>query len=290
MNATARTDIHRPSATEFDPTDYLCTGVFDLQTPGPLRREAVENLEREGYTAADVHPLGQCSHCGAYLRYTALMTHEPTKTYVWIGEQCLGNRFESMTKSESQALRRSAALNAERVRKQDRITTLVIDHPVLAEILDPASASAYGSFVASVGYQLRNNGRLSDRQISSVRSAVKRAIERAYDEAHQMAQRLVERTTAAPAPSGRVTVTGEVAAVKWQDNDFGGSLKMLVVAATGYRVWVTVPDSLLDDRCQLAKGAMVRFDAKLTPSAEDPQFAFGSRPTKAARIEVPSFG
>lgn len=290
MNANARTDIHRPSAAEFDPADYACIGVYDLQTPGQQgRRLDIDRLETQGYSAADIHPIGQCSHCGAYLRYTALMAHRPSMTYVWIGEQCLGNRFESLTKAEFASLRKAAALNTERLRKTDRITTLVIDHPVLAEIIDPASASAYGSFVASIAYQLRGNGRLSDRQISTVEAAIGRAVVKAYDEAHRMAEQMIERAAAAPAPAGRVTVTGEVVHTKWQDNDFGGSLKMLVMATTGYRVWVTVPDSLLDDRCQLAKGTMVRFDAKLTPSAEDPQFAFGSRPTKASRIETPSF-
>ncbi len=108
-----------------------------------------------------------------------------------------------------------------------------------------------------------------------------------------------ERGSAPPAPAGRVTVTGTVVHTKWQCHDFGESLKMLVVAIEGYRVWVTVPADLLDERGELAKGTTVRFDAKLMPKTrahdprlqgdEDPTFAFGSRPTKASRIEVPSF-
>jgi hypothetical protein len=288
--ASTRTDVHRPSATEFDPESYECVGCYDLQTPGQQgRSNTVDYLQRQGYRAADVHPLGQCSHCGAYLRYTALMAHKPTMTYVWIGEQCLGNRFSGLTKSEFAALRKAAALNAERIRKAVRITTLVIDHPALAEIVNEASASAYGGFMASVGYQLRRDGRLTDRQITTVERIIPEAIERAHAEALRIEERKAEAAQAAPAPAGRVTVTGEVVSTKWQNNDFGGSLKMLVVATAGYRVWVTVPDVLLDDRCQLAKGTMVRFDAKLAPKTEDPTFAFGSRPTKAQRIETPTF-
>lgn len=296
MNASTRTDIHRPSAPEFDPETYDCVGVFDLQhgqggfQGASGRSAAVDRLVANGYRSADIHPLGQCSHCGAYLRYTALMAHKPTMAYVWIGEQCLGNRFESLTKAEFSALRKAAALNAERIRKTDRITTLVIDHPVLAGLLDEASASAYGGFMASVGYQLRSNGKLSDRQIAAVERIIPEAIERAYDLALRMNIERDEAVTATPAPAGRVTVTGEVLSTKWQDNDFGGCLKMLVKAIAGYRVWVSVPSDLLDDRCKLAKGTMVRFDAKLAPKDSDPTFAFGSRPTKAARIEVPSFG
>lgn len=305
MGTTSRTDVHRPSAAEFDPADYDCHGVFDLQTPfGQLtstsgRSATVARLVARGYTAADVHPLGQCSHCGAYLRYTALMAHRPTMTYVWIGEQCLGNRFASMTKSEFQALRKAAALNTERIRKVTRITTLVIDHPALAYLTNAAMASAFGGFMASVGYQLRKDGRLSDRQIAAVERFIPEQIERDHALALRMDSERDERASAAPAPAGRVTVTGTVVRTKWQAHDFGESLKMLVVAVEGYRVWVTAPDSILDDRGELAKGTTVQFTARLTPKTrahdprlqgeEDATFAFGSRPTRASRVEVPSF-
>lgn len=295
-----RTDTHRPSSDSLDPQDYQCVACYDLQTPGNQGRSAtVDYLERKGYTAADVHPIGQCSHCGAYLRYTALMTHKPTMTYVWIGEQCLGNRFSGLTKAEFTALRKAAALNRERIRKADRIAALVIEHPALACLTDEATASAFGGFMASVGYQLRRDGKLSDRQITAVERIIPESIERDHSLALRMDAERDERGSAPPAPAGRVTVTGTVVHTKWQPHDFGESLKMLVVAVEGYRVWVTAPADLLDERGELAKGTTVRFDAKLMPKTraydprlrgeEDPTFAVGSRPTKASRIEVPSF-
>lgn len=94
-----------------------------------------------------------------------------------------------------------------------------------------------------------------------------------------------------PAPVGRVEVEGVVMSVKWQENDFGGSLKMLVEADPGFRVWTTVPRDLSNilvtyesgwqEYREVTVGERVAFTATLAPSDDDPAFAFGKRPTKA---------
>lgn len=285
MISTARTDIHRPSAPEFDPTDYTCAGVFDLHPDafqGPQRMAAVNELLGAGYRRGGVHPLGQCSHCGAYLRYTALMTHEPTRTYLWIGEQCLGNRFELESKEEFAALRKAAALNRQRAAKVERIAELVAEHSVLGQLIDSACASAYGDFIADVAYRFRSNGELSQRQIEAVERIIPQQIERAHEQALRMDAEW--GAPVVPAPAGRMVVTGEVLSTRWQDNDFGGCFKMLVKATEGYRVWVTVPADL-----DVERGQHVKFTATLKPKAEDPAFAIGSRPAKASIVDVPSF-
>lgn len=118
-----RTDIHRPSAPEFDPAAYTFRGVYDLHEDpflGGQRREhaaAVAALVREGYSWFSApYGSGRCSHCGAYLRYVGLMTHEATRTILNVGETCLDNRF-SVTKLEfRQSQKRAAELRAQHAR------------------------------------------------------------------------------------------------------------------------------------------------------------------------------
>lgn len=134
---TRRTDIHRPSAPEFDPEAYEFFGCFDLN-PDPMwggaeihaRRELVSSLVKQGWKFTSVHGSGQCGHCGARIRYAALMGHTATKGLIYVGETCLDNRFE-LTKSEFDRLRKEASLNRERSRKADRIAALIEEHPVL---------------------------------------------------------------------------------------------------------------------------------------------------------------
>lgn len=118
MTAT-RTDRHRPSADEFDPQDYAFTGVVHDNTPDFPQTNADflnvrGHLLDQGYTFSGIHGgTGQCDHCGSYLRYSALMIHVPTRTLIYVGEQCLDNRFEAMTKDEFNRARRNAQLARE---------------------------------------------------------------------------------------------------------------------------------------------------------------------------------
>lgn len=292
MTAT-RTDVHRPSAPEFDPENYECVDVFDLRPEwgdGGRRTMAIAELAREGYTRGGVHPLGQCSHCGAWLRYTALMLHHPTKTYLWIGEQCLTNRFEDMTADRFRELRKTSALHRERMRKADRIAALIDAHPLLAELTYPQASDEYGNFVRDIAWKLQRDGELSERQISAVEAAILREVGWRVRDEQRAAQRAAELATATPAPSGRVRVTGTVLSVKWVDNDFGGATKMLLHAVEGYRVWVSIPSNL---EAGVNKGDCVAVTATLAPKKTapgeevDPYFAIGSRPVKGEIIAVP---
>jgi hypothetical protein len=131
----ARTDRHRPSAPEFDPADYSFVAVFDSHAEWPGAndhfRAQRERLLAEGWTFSGVHGgSGQCDHCGALLRYSALMLHHPTHTMIYVGEQCLDNRFE-MTKAEFQAARKAAQLDRERQAQLAAFNALCEDVPEL---------------------------------------------------------------------------------------------------------------------------------------------------------------
>lgn len=131
---STRTDIHRPSAPTFDPEAYDCWGVFDL-TPewGDCgdRQRTVNSAIDAGYRFASHQTGGQCGHCGAHLRYVALMIHEGSKEMIWVGETCLAGRFESLTKAQFDQLRKTAKLDRERQAKLAAFQELCLDCPAL---------------------------------------------------------------------------------------------------------------------------------------------------------------
>lgn len=100
---------------------------------------------------------------------------------------------------------------------------------------------------------------------------------------HSLTQRAArEIPVTAPVPQGRVQITGTVLTVKWQENDFGGSLKMLVQADAGWKVYGTVPASIA--HLDTLKGLRITFTATVQP--KEAGFGFFSRPTNGSVIEA----
>ena len=89
-------------------------------------------------------------------------------------------------------------------------------------------------------------------------------------------QRAAEDADADDAPSGRVEVQGVVLNTKYQESDYGSTLKMLVKDERGFRVWTTVPSSMMG----IDTGSPVHVKVTLTPSDDDAKFAFGKRPSE----------
>lgn len=194
MTAMVRTDIHRPSAEEFDPEAYDCMGVFDLHPEDGNNRQRVElvrSLREGGYKLAhhqQERGSGQCGHCGAHIRYAALMAHEASMELIYVGETCLLGRFEALTKAEFQRLRQAAALNAERRRAAERAAAQIERTPGLAEAVFVAGLpQVASSFVSDVIAKLFRYGELSVRQVDAVIPAAARDLARAVVVATQPA-------------------------------------------------------------------------------------------------------
>jgi hypothetical protein len=96
-----------------------------------------------------------------------------------------------------------------------------------------------------------------------------------------------------PAPAGRVTFAAVIDSVSARDSVHGTQYKMTVTADDGFRAWMTAPRTLwlelLRNTTSLAdfRGLRVQVTATLTPSADDPGFAFGKRPTVRALEGAP---
>ena len=100
------------------------------------------------------------------------------------------------------------------------------------------------------------------------------------------AERKVEaerKAEAVPAPTGRVTTTGKVIGTKVVEGFYGGrrtlTEKVTVAAELGYQFYCTAP------LYGLEVGDEIELTVTLTPTDDDPYFAWGKRPAKARLIE-----
>lgn len=288
-----RQDPHAPASPNFDPEAYACWGVFDTgpeNMDNQARIVAINALLGAGYKSG-YGSSGQCGHCGQSIRYAALMVRSDISEFIYVGQDCLSNRFESLTKAEFDSLRKAAKLNRERATKKQIFDQTLADNPWLAEI------PTYGTtFLDSLYEQAQQGKQLSAKQIEAGINALAKAKEREAAFQARKAQEAALLQQGVEAPEGKITVIGKVLTLKWQDSAYGGSLKMLVQADAGWKVWSTVPSSLvggnalINDEWVTTSGAnegdTIEFTATLTRSDRDPLFAFAKRPTKAKILTV----
>lgn len=165
-----------------------------------------------------------------------------------------------VAKRERDDAEREAAFVAQRERDQADVQAR---YPQAYEIL--MSYDGDNTFLKAMRTQLRVNGFLSPRMAETAVEAYER-----------------DNAPSAPAPSGRVVITGEVVSVKWRDSDWGATLKMVVKSDDGYKVWGSVPRDLDIDEGD--RDVRVEFTATVEPSVDDRAFGFFKRPTKARTL------
>ena len=303
---TTRTDIHRPSTPDFDPQAYELFGVFQLakkiqiidstefvppslwiehshMEPSPFAIET-EALESHGWSTdiitnangneRDSVHAHQCAHCGQRLKYGALLTNDSEKSLIVIGEDCLENRFRNVTAFDFKQLREEAKEKAAATRSMERKNTALKENPGLA-----AGYESTNSFVQDVMRRFDRKGEITERQLAAVLKVIKQDAGRA----ERQTQWIEEAKDAEDAPVGKVTVTGEILSLKSQETQYGSTLKMVVKAKTGWKLWVTVPGSIMGTDEKIT-GKTVTLTATVTPSDRDSKFAFGKRPTNAKLV------
>ncbi len=286
MTTTAtRTDVHSP--TNLVTEDYDFVGYVDLH-PDDGRTHWIDQsaavLDDADTPWANT---GQCGHCGARIRYAAIVRHNPTQTTMLVGEQCLGNRFERAT-TEFQVMRKQATLDRKLQRiKNERLEWFAInpDREVAYNwAAEQVQAGEWGfdgmrsNFVSLI----KRNGSTTDKFVAAILRDMVRTERFQAERAIQDAERAAERATAEPVPTanGEVLV-GEVVSTKLQENDYGVRVVMTVKEDRGFLVWGTVP-AAIDG---VEKGDRVEFTANVKPSDRDDKFGFFSRPRKATIME-----
>jgi hypothetical protein len=296
---TTRTDIHRPSSTDFDPQDYTYIAAFDLSWKPSIEsawtaafRAAARTdlladmLKNQGATWAEHRNANsrKCGHCGTRIQYAAIMLHNPTKEIIEVGETCLNGRF-NLSKIAFTNLRKASAARRASSKNAEQRAAILEAHPELV-----AAMESDNSFIQDVMRRFKTKAELSEKQIAAVKTALVRDAERAEREAVWA----TEAELAADAPTGKVTVTGEIVSTKWQETMYGSTQKMIVKTEAGWKLWVTVPSSIeptqsftdfaegkAEDKLE---GKTVTLTATVTPSNDDPKFAFGKRPTQAKLV------
>lgn len=279
-----RVDIHRP--TVFDPEKYESVSILDTKNESSVTN-AVSELAAQGYVLGN-GSLNNCGHCGARMRYAALLKRTDVKEYIFVGEQCLDNRFKSgLTAEQFQNLRKKAALSRERMRRDERIDKMVEEHPHLAWLTYPESLQEWGgSMTNSIGFQFRKEGRLTDRQVSAVKEALSRDAEHYELEQERKRQEAEQRAQAMDAPTEKNYTFDAVVLGTRHDPGFGYKApsvkKLLVQSSDGWKAWMTCPAAIREAK----KGDQIFLTADLQQSPDDPKFAFAKRPRRASIVHA----
>ncbi len=80
-----------------------------------------------------------------------------------------------------------------------------------------------------------------------------------------------------PVTEDRIQFEGKIINTKFQENQFGGTLKMLFEDTRGFKLWGSVPSKLLDEELS---NLNIKFLATVSVSDKDSSFGFFKRPTK----------
>lgn len=286
-----RTDTHRVSVA--DPAEYVECGYFDLHPEeggGRIYRDVLGEygVEEEREFSGNFEARGRCDHCGAGpLRYVVCFLHTPSGEIISVGERCASK----LALESRSAVEHRRTIEEERVqRKRVEFNAGSPDNREAADYLDQLDGR--DEFLNDLRRKLVSYGYLTERQVAAVLRSKEREAEyqrRRQAEAEELAQ-------AEPLAEGRRSIVGVVLSTKWQESDFGSTLKMLVRQDDGNKVWGSVPESLqeltrpswdqetgdvIEPELENLKGARVEFTATVERSRDDAHFGFFKRPSGA---------
>lgn len=215
--------------------------------------------ERSDYRDAPAH---RCACCGSTrLVYPCYVTHVPTGRGYYVGRSC-ALKIDSLGRDASNA-RLTVALK-ERAKSKQRRRSWKLRHPELVDLVEWAESQ--GGPARDIASKIGRYD-LSERQVSYLEDLRVKAAEREA--------KLAAEAPTGPAPEGVQTVRAEILSLKWKENDWGGSLKLLGrVLDTNAKIYCTCPSGISGAE----KGDIVDIKARFDRSRDDEFFAFGSRP------------
>lgn len=289
---TKRTDIHAEKSLrpeDYEVQEYLYTKLPPFMGSAEAFKLEVDDFRKDmdrvnallKEKGAMIHGgWSTCDHCGAHYHHGVLLHHPSTDTYITIGWQCADQRF-SLGNVAFQRKRMDKVMKAVRARRGrfSKLRLFVEAHPevrLLSQYRDV-------NFFQSLRTQLMSRLSLSDKQLECIPAA----IERQKKWAAERIERDERMPEATPVVQGRIVIEGEVLSAKVQDSDYGSQYKWLVIDDRGFKVWGTIPMSIMDSNVTLKglRGRRVSFTATVTKSDRDESFGFYKRPAKAG-IEV----
>ena len=278
--------VHNP--THFDPSHYEVVDYLDNKRPAYWGQD-IESFEADvKFWEADMErtfgvdwrkKIRRCVHCGnGRVRWITATRHLPTDTVVVFGSDCTERLdFANKMAWKLAVLKSKAEAGHAKMKIWKKRVAFLEATPAFAAAIETAKADVHAknTFVHDVIGKLNTYGSLSVRQVEAVLKSLARDVEMASKKATEAAE------VKGPAPTGRVTVTGEVLSTKTVDGFYGSTLKMLLKLDNGSRVWLTVPGKAVAD-----KGNLLTVTATFEASKDDVSFAFGKRPTLVKEVAI----
>lgn len=318
-----RTDIHRPSTIIPSDYSYVgiefmkIESFGDCSTIDAARAIIKAHMTSTGGTYSNHEHGGSCHVCGASCVYTVLFYHAKSNSYIRTGNDCAqkldlafdenafkrfvegvkGAREAQAGKKKAQAILADLGLSA----AWDVYIAKYPDHtescPVIGQDVNGDDNGAFNACtcdqitryrafdqfeertIRDIVGKLVKYGSVSEKASGFIRSLLGKIDNRAA----LAAQRAAENESAAPAPTGRVIITGRVLALKTQDRptyyhgDSGVDTKVLIQDLSGFKVWG-------NRFINVEKGDLVTFTATITPSDKDTKFGFFARANKASFV------
>jgi hypothetical protein len=276
-----RTDTHRPSV--IDPTEYDFVSFHSHRAEDVWVAVAEQQAFRAHMVAHPGAKFSQHSHggschvCGAHAYTVARFYHAPTNTYVEVGETC-AEKLHDGDPLNFRSFRERANAGIQAAAGKAKAEKFLADNDVsLAYHIwlqkDYDNWGREEEIVSDVVGKLARYGAISDKQVDLLRSLIERIDSRAAI----AAERAAEADAADPCPEGRIEITGEILVVKEQQGLYGYTVKILVRAESGWKVWGSLPSAINEAK----RGDTVTFTATVTPSNDDPKIGFFKRPAKA---------
>lgn len=291
---TQRIDTHKPSLA--DPASYAFMACFYQGSSDWMYKSYAEDhreydTARRSFATFDGNHEAKttCDHCGAAFAHGVLFLHVPTQELVHVGHICATNTIGLPSKAAA-ARKRAEKFATEQKARAERFTINAAWREEngdlvewLVELQDRPGGIGHG-FLVDMVHTYNRYGNLTPNQTTATRKFMVTARTREAESAARQANRDESLAEAGPVVEGRRPVTGRVLSTKWQDSDYGETLKMLVEEDDGNRVWGTVPVSI-QARGEL-RGQLVTLTATVTRSDKDEHFGFYKRPTGAAILET----
>lgn len=277
----SRNDVHRPS--EIVPADYSFVFAYSLATTSegwpipPYNMDLWVDYRRAGHLRGKYASPGRCDVCGAHFIYGEVWRHSPTDDHISIGHEC-ARKYELLAdlseyKRERAKHVEQAVRKAKRTAARESMRAQLDSTPGLEKALE---TDHY--IVSDIRSRFEQRGSISEKQVALVFKLAREAQEKKAEDG---------RAVAIPVTGKRITIEGTVLGTRWDDNGYGGCVKVLLRVDEGdgfYKVWMTMPDYL----CSLGtrKGSRIRVAVKIEASKDDPTFGFGSRPTKGELLDA----
>ncbi len=305
-----RTDIHRPSAIKPEEYVFVAFDYIKIGESGNILADCAYLQEQRSVKAAHMAQTGgkysthehggNCMVCGSVNAiYTATFYHALTNSYVRVGSDCTekldsssgfsDSAFNAFRKAVHNALeyragknKAAAILEAAGLSAAWELYSVTIPaiRQEMQKQFDADGIMRHGSIpyeeltIEDMVSKLVKYGSISDKATAFIGTLLTKITDRPALEANKVA----ERESAADCPTGRIEITGTVLGFKEQESGFGISVKALIQADSGFKVYGSAFSGI-------EKGSRVTFTATVTPSDTDSKFGFFKRPKIAQRAE-----